>query len=131
MKNSCLPVKALVACLIFTFPIKGHSQLAEVRNAVYSDVSIPLRDMKPVKHAFWKKWTVETEKEHEVPNKFRNDIPAQVPDNALQTEYNDRRAMALNPVINFNGLNNSNNTGARYTPPTRQGMLALTIMCRL
>jgi len=113
---------ALMTILLMTFygqkAVFGQS--VEVRQAVSSDVSIPLRDMKPVKHFFWEKWMKETEKE--VPNKFRPVSPFTVADNAVQAHYyNGNKSVNTAPLINFNGLNNGNNTGGRVTPPDPAG----------
>ena len=119
MKNKFTFLIGLLICVVLFRPGTASSQVAEVRNAVYSDVSIPLRDMVPAKDHFLKRWMKETE--HEVPNKFRNVSQISVPDQALQTEYNNgTKAMAAVPIINFNGLNNSNNSG-RVTPPDPAG----------
>jgi hypothetical protein len=110
----------LLACAVVFGPIKASSQVAEVRNAVYSDVSIPLRDMKPVKRHFWEKWMRETERE--IPNKFRKVSSESVMDNAVQQSYNNgTKTVATAPILNFNGLTDANNTGGRCTPPDPAG----------
>jgi hypothetical protein len=120
-KNFILLFVILLFSVVFA-PLKSISQIAEVRNAVYSDVSIPLRDMKPVKSPFWKKWMKEIEPERQIPNKFKDASPNIVDDNALQTEYfNGNKSTTVVPDVNFNGLNNSNNTGGRVTPPDPAG----------
>ena len=110
----------LLICLAFFGPNKARSQGAEVRYAVASDVSMPLREMQPVKNAFWKKWT--TQKDHEVPNKFRAVSPLQVADEAVQAIYNNgMKAAALAPLQNFPGMTNAANTSGRVTPPDCAG----------
>ena len=44
----------------------------EVKTCVYSDVSIPLREMTPEKKPFWNKW-FRAKEGREVPNKFKKD----------------------------------------------------------
>jgi hypothetical protein len=99
--------------------IPAGSQVVEVRNAVYSDVSIPLREMKPVKTHFWNKW--KPEQERQIPNKFRTVSSPAVIDEAVQSSYNvGNKVTTVAPIQNFNGLNNGNNPG-RYTPPDPAG----------
>ncbi|MEI6061779.1 MAG: hypothetical protein WCR72_13825, partial [Bacteroidota bacterium] len=120
MKNKITMLLGLLVFAVVFGPLQASSQVAEVRNAVYADVSIPLRDMQPVKNAFWKKWM--KEKEHEIPNKFRAVSPISVPDNAVQQEYsNGMKAVSTVPLINFAGMTNANNTGGRVTPPDPAG----------
>ncbi len=120
MKNNFTLLFGLLIFVAVFGPLKASSQVAEVRNAVYSDVSIPLRDMKPVKNAFWKKWMKETE--HEIPNKFRAPSPISVADGAVQANYNNgNKATSTVPLMNFAGLTNANNTGGRVTPPDPAG----------
>jgi len=120
MKNHFIMLFGLLTCAVVFGPLQASSQVAEVRNAVYSDVSIPLRDMKPVKRHFWEKWMRETERE--IPNKFRKVSPGSVMDNAVQQVYNNgNKAVATTPILNFNGLTDANNTGGRCTPPDPAG----------
>lgn len=91
-----------------------------IQTAVAFDVSIPLRDMKPVKKPFWAKW--KRENEMEVPNKFRPVPPGFTPDGALQTAYNNSsKATTTMPIVNFDGTTNASNTGGRVTPPDPAG----------
>lgn len=94
-----------------------------MRNAVHSDVSIPLRDMKPLKDAFWKKWGHEVE--HEVPNQITRypDADPKWIDGVLQTGYSSgsSKSPLVSLGVNFDGLNNSNNSGYRVTPPDPAG----------
>jgi len=99
----------------------AFAQTIEISNAVYSDVSIPLRDMKPTKKPFWTRWKLEVEPEREIPNKFRHYSFDPVVDRVVQTEYyNSNKAMTSAPIQNFDGMNNGNNTG-RVTPPDPAG----------
>ncbi len=115
-------ITVLLVMLVTSSLLIAQKQIAgvpEVKACVYSDVSIPLRDMKPAKKPFWATWFHKNEG-REVPNKFRK-IPidySDVADKALQTEYTDNStAVAAVPIQNFNGLTNGNNTVGRYTPP--------------
>ncbi len=121
--NKFTLIIGLLLCVVLQWPLNIAAQTVEIRTAIRSDLSIPLRDMKPVKDAFWKKWTKkENETEHEIPNKFRDASQIMRADEALQTEYfNNSRATATVPLANFNGLNNGNNTGGRVTPPDPAG----------
>lgn len=122
MKNNFTLLFGLLLCAVFFGPLRASSQVAEVRTAVYSDVSIPLRDMQPVKRHFWEKWLREEEKEHEIPNKFRNASSRNKTDNALQSEYyNGIKSTTTIPLINFGGLTNADNSGGRCTPPDPAG----------
>jgi hypothetical protein len=95
------------------------TSVPEVKTCVYSDVSIPLRNMVPDKKPFWANWFHRSEG-RTVPNKFKK-IPenySNVSDDALQMNYPDNSSSTtVNPLQNFNGLNNGNNTGGRVTPP--------------
>lgn len=93
-----------------------------VAQCVYSDVSVPLREMKPEKKSFWNRLFKENEKT--IPNKFRHIPPYDglVDDPARQQWYSDNSgSVMLNPIQNFNGLNNGNNTDGRVTPPDPSG----------
>jgi hypothetical protein len=108
----------LLAMLVFSY---GYSQTVEVRNAVYSDVSIPLRDMKPAKKPLWERWKTENESIRVVPNKFRdNQTPGQA-DQAVQSDYPATgKSMSVIPNVTFDGLDNADNSG-RVTPPDPAG----------
>ncbi len=123
LMNKFTLIIGLLLCAVLQWPMRAAAQTVEIRTAIRADLSIPLRDMKPAKDAFWKKWTKkENETEHEVPNKFRDASQIVRADEALQTEYyNNSRATATVPLANFNGLNNGNNTGGRVTPPDPAG----------
>lgn len=99
------------------------SQTAEVRTPASSDVSIPLREMKPVTKPFWQKWFRKVE-EKEVPNKFTY-IPlslTSVVDNALQTSYPTGTDAPLATIqVNVNGSSNNQNVGYLVTPPDPNG----------
>jgi len=116
---------ALLALISFTLTQTVKSQSSVVQTAVHFDVSAPLRDMKVKKPAFWKKWMTETEKE--IPNKFHIK-PVIHPeymnraDGAMQNlSKKEALGAIINPVINFDGINNSKNTGGRVTPPDPAG----------
>lgn len=112
-----------VTCGLMVMSQPGQHSQPVVAQCVYSDVSLPLRDMKPQKSPFWKKWFKEDESK-EVPNRFRTILPtdAQVSDPARQNWYPDNATSTLvNPIQNFNGLTNGNNTGGRVTPPDPSG----------
>jgi hypothetical protein len=123
-----LPFKgqvALLALVSFTFVQQVKSQAPEVQKAVSFDISTPLRDMKVKKPAFWKKWT--TEVEREIPNKFHikpivhADYMNQS-DGALQkSDKKEALGATITPLINFDGLDNSDNTDGRVTPPDPAG----------
>jgi len=120
MKNNFVTLSVLFACAVMLTPVKAISQEPVVRQAVYSDVSIPLRDMKPFKNHFWDKWL--KKKEMEIPNKFRKVSPVPVADNAIQAIYNNgNRSVSTVPIVNFIGLKNSNNSGGATTPPDPAG----------
>ena len=112
----------LSTILILSLPLlilnKVNAQTCEVKKTLRFDVSIPLRDMKPKKTPFWKKW--KRENDMEVPNKFRPVPPGVAPDGALQMEYNYSKATAVIPTVNFNGITNASNAG-RVTPPDPAG----------
>ena len=123
-----LPFKgqvALLALFSFTFLQQVKSQAPEVQKAVAFDISAPLRDIHVKKAAFWKKWMTETEKE--IPNKFHIK-PVIHPgymnqtDGALQ-KSDKKAAMAavITPLVNFDGLDNSDNISGRVTPPDPAG----------
>ena len=112
----CLHI--MFACIFIT---SVRAQSPTIIYPAKMDVSIPLRDMQPAKKHFWEKWKKEIEREYAVPNKFREKNPVQGIDGALQTEYNiNSKAAALAPLVNFNGSNNSNNSGWT-TPPDPTG----------
>jgi hypothetical protein len=100
-------------------PLGGKSQGVEVKYPVHFDISRPLREMKPVKKPFWRKWFREAETE--VPNRFRPVPPGFVKDNAIQALYNNGPlAPASAPLLNFNGSSNQQNT-LEVTPPDSDG----------
>ena len=123
-----LPFKgrvALLALLSLAFAQQVKSQAPEIQKAVCFDISAPLRDMQAKKPAFWKKWMTETERE--IPNKFHikplihPDYMNQA-DGALQkSDKKNAQGALINPILNFDGLNNSNNTDGRVTPPDPAG----------
>ncbi len=113
----------LVVVAVFLFPLAARSQSPVVQAPIRSDVSIPLRDMKPPKRHFWDRWR--RENDLEVPNKFRPVPPGFNPDGALQTEYHpSSAASATLPLVNFNGTGNAANAG-RVTPPDPAGDVGL------
>jgi len=123
-----LPFKgqvALLALISFTFLQQVKSQAPEVQKAVAFDISAPLRDIHAKKTVFWKKWSTEVEKE--IPNKFHIK-PVIHPgymnqaDGAMQ-KSDKKAAMAavITPLVNFDGLDNSDNIGGRVTPPDPAG----------
>lgn len=122
-KKSTLTLFILLISVAFVNPFKAISQVAEVRYAAHSDVSIPFRDMKPVKDYFWEKWGREVERE--IPNQITRfpDADPKWIDGVRQDTYptNPSKAMLVDPIVNFNGLNNNNNTGGRVTPPDPAG----------
>ena len=95
-----------------------------VAPCVYSDVSLPLRDMKSVQKPLLQRLFKKIDEERTIPNKFKK-IPvdySNVPDMAVQSYNPDNStATTLTPLQNFNGLNNGNNTGGRVTPPDPSG----------
>ena len=122
MKKKIILLFGLLICIFFFSVNKVNSQTMEVKTAVKSDVSIPLRDMMPIKHPFWKKWFREIEPEREVPNKFRTITNVSIIDDAVQSNYNNSsKSTTTSTTINFNGLTNANNTGGRVTPPDPTG----------
>lgn len=119
MKSSLLFFLATLICAVVIFPLKGNSQAVVVQTAVRSDISIPLRDMKPAKKPFFERF--KRENEMEVPNKFRPPHPGYMPDGAIQPMYNvSLKGGMLAPIVNFDGTNNSANSG-RVTPPDPAG----------
>jgi len=123
-----LPLKgqvALLAVILFAFSQPVNAQKPEVQTAVHFDISDPLRDIKVKKPAFWKKWI--KEEERKVPNKFHIKpvlYPAYMnqADGALQKSVGKEALGALiTPLINFDGLDNSDNTEGRVTPPDPAG----------
>lgn len=117
-----LVLLALMSC---TFLQQVKSQAPVVQNAVSFDISAPLRDIHVSKPAFWKKWTTETERE--IPNKFhlKPIVHADYmnrPDGALQkTLKREVTSAIITPLINFDGLDNSDNIDGRVTPPDPAG----------
>ncbi len=116
---------ALLALILVTFTQNVKSQEPVVQTAVHFDVSAPLRDMKVKKTAFWKKWMTETEKE--IPNKFHIK-PVIHPEYMNQTDgamqnasKKEAQGAIINPVTNFDGINNSKNKRGRFTPPDPAG----------
>lgn len=124
MRKIQFPLYLLVTCSIF---ILGEDiavgQSVRVQSPVKADVSIPLRDMKPLTKPFWQKWFKKTE-EKEVPNKF-TDIPqilTGIHDDALQTYYpTGTDAPAATVGVNVNGSSNNQNVGYLVTPPDPNG----------
>ena len=123
-----LPFKgrvAILAVIVFSLSFHVKAQMQEIQHAVYSDISEPLRDMQVKKPPFWKKWAAESEKQ--IPNKFHirpvihpeymNQADAALQKSALKSAT----AAVINPAINFDGLDNSDNTDGRVTPPDPAG----------
>ncbi|HNW53930.1 MAG TPA: hypothetical protein PKN21_06645, partial [Bacteroidales bacterium] len=123
-----LPFKgrvAILAVIVFSLSFHVKAQMQEIQQAVYSDISEPLRDMQVKKPPFWKKWSAESEKQ--IPNKFHirpvihpdymNQADAALQKSALKSAT----AAVINPAINFDGLDNSDNTDGRVTPPDPAG----------
>ncbi len=112
----------LLISVVILLPLTGRSQVMEVRLPVKSDVSIPLREMKPDKKPVFERIFGENE-ERKVPNRFRS-IPANysaAADPALQTVYPGPTDQPMvNPIMNFNGIANNANSG-RVTPPDPTG----------
>lgn len=121
MKNNFTLLIGLLICVVVFGPFRAFSQVAEVRHAVYSDVSIPLRDMQPANKHFWEKLLKGTERK--VPNKFRKVSDVVTKDEAVQSFYNngEKAASASVPIMNFNGMTNANNVDGRVTPPDPAG----------
>ena len=115
----------LLAILSFSCILQVQSQTPEVQTAVHFDISPRLSDMQVKKPAFWKKWTTETEKE--IPNKFhiKPVIHAELmnqSDGAIsKQEKRNTMGAIINPLVNFDGLNNSKNIEGRVTPPDPAG----------
>jgi len=122
----------------------AYQQNAESQNVVVLspagfDVSMPLRDMKPVKKHFWDRFKKDNE-EKEIPNRFKHIPPSttRIFDNALQVNYPASGTNApnvSNTIINVDGTSNSSNTG-RLTPPDPNGDVGLnhyvqTVNCML
>ena len=105
--------------LIVMIPRSGQSQGVEVKYPVHFDVSRPLRELKPAKKPFWKKWSREAE--GEVPNQFRPVPTGVLKDDAIQASYTHAPLhMESTPLININGSSNQQNTGM-VTPPDSDG----------
>lgn len=120
MSKTYILTVAVFICLAILCPRQVVAQQPVVRNAVYSDVSLPLRDIKPIKDNFWKKWLPQGE--HEIPNKFRKPSSVKVIDHALQTDYyTDNKVTLAIPIVNFDGLSNQDNFDGRVTPPDPAG----------
>ncbi len=112
MKNNYARILGLLLLSNLMTPCKANAQSAEIRQAVYSDISIPLRDMKPVKESSLKRFTRESE-EKEVPYRFKNIPPnySAPADPALQKPFqgNNDQLMTANPIVNIDGIKNSAN----------------------
>lgn len=120
MNKTCFFNGILFICMVLLYPLHAYPQEVVINKAVHSDVSIPLRDMKPLRDFFWEKWM--TKVEHEIPNKFRKSSSAPVVDKALQTNYSPGyKTAAAFPILNFDGLSNQDNTDGRVTPPDPAG----------
>ena len=113
----------IITTLIFLAGVGLRAQAPVVQQAILSDVSIPLRDMKPVLKSNNASGNPEIEEEHEVPNKFWPVIPGNGLDAALQTiyQYPTGDAPATAPLINFAGIANSANGASLVTPPDPAG----------
>jgi hypothetical protein len=117
-------MKILPIIFIFTFVLTTsiiRAQAPAVQQAVYSDVSIPLRDMKPDVRI--PKDNQGFKEEHIIPNQFLPVVPGDGTDAALQTVYNyaNGDATAISPLISFDGLTNASNPTSRVTPPDPTG----------
>lgn len=124
MKNKYIKLIGLFVFASVLGPLNANSQVAEVRNAVSSDVSIPLREMKTIKKHFWEKWMRETE--GKIPNKFRNVSSQSVTDNAVQALYNNNnKDISTVHLMSFDGLTNASNS-VRCTPPDPAGDVSQT-----
>ena len=114
---------AIILSGTLILPLNSYSQVPEIKHPVKFDVSIPLREMKPMKPGFWKKFTKNKE-EREVPNRFKNIPPNYFApsDPALQAANpgSNLDVPMVNPIINFDGIKNSANSG-RVTPPDPNG----------
>ena len=123
-----LPFKgrvAILATISIFLTFRTQAQVQEIHQAVYSDISKPLRDIKVTKAPFWKKWATESEKQ--IPNKFHirpvihpeymNQADAAIQQSGLKSAT----AAVISPAINFDGLDNSDNTDGRVTPPDPAG----------
>ncbi len=119
MKNNFLFIPHLFLFLIVLCPARSFSQQPLVRTAVYSDVTIPLRDIPAIPLGGKIK-----EGEEEIPNKigmkeFRNlrsndNLPAVDP--VLQQALTDNIPSPSLPIQNFEGINN---TYGVYPPDTQ------------
>ena len=113
MKNNYARILGLLLLSNLMTPCKANAQSAEIRQAVYSDVSIPLRDMKPVKQSSRERFTRENE-EKAVPNRFKNIPPnySAPADPAIQKSFqgNSDQLLTSNPIVNFDGIKNSANS---------------------
>jgi len=119
MKNVLSGYFLLIALALFSIPRSLNAQVLEVKYPVKFDVSAPLRDMKPVKNSSRRE-----NDERIVPNRIKN-IPINYqapPDPALQimASGNTHQPMVTNPILNFDGVKNSSNSG-RVTPPDPTG----------
>lgn len=115
----------MLSMILFFLALQAKAQAPEVQKAVYFDISVPLRDMPVKKPPFWKKWGTETEKE--IPNKFHirpvihPDFMNQA-DAAIQRfDKKSAQGVVVNPIVNFDGTDNSDNTDGRVTPPDPAG----------
>ena len=127
MKKLLLFISTIILTSATFLPGNLVAQVPEVRTAVKSDVSIPFRDMVPVKETLLDRLFKSKESDREVPNRFHvkpminPDLIIEA-DGALQQQNAIKSVMALTPTIkNIEGLNNSNNTGGRVTPPDPAG----------
>jgi hypothetical protein len=122
MMKKLFPGLVAVLAITLILPVFVKAQAPVVQNAVKFDVSIPLRDMKPEKKNLWDRLKRENV-EREVANKFRNIPPnySAAPDPALQASNSGNLDLPMvNPIVNFDGLKNSANSG-RVTPPDPNG----------
>ncbi len=118
MKN-----KLLSLLIIFTiiFTNNGKTQSMEVLKAVSFDVSIPLRDIKPLKQPIKKNKFKKEGSVQIIPNRFKAVPLTSVIDNVVQKDYSKSTKDQLStPIMNFEGLNNSNNLW-RINPPDPAG----------
>ena len=119
LRNFLFSLIMILTGIMIYSPGRLQAQVAEVKPAVKFDVSIPLRDMKPELNNFRRE-----NEERIVPNRIKN-IPnnyAALPDPALQTmiKGNPQQPEITNPILNFEGIKNSSNSG-RVTPPDPTG----------
>jgi hypothetical protein len=123
-QNSFFLLIITIAITLLVVPGRVVAQKPVIQTSIRFDISVPLREMKPVKKHFWDKWRRKTV-EKEVPNKFRYIAPnyRNLPDGAWQSSYAGhfpKSPTVINPQQNFPGISNESNAG-RVTPPDPNG----------